>query len=169
MRLRRLMAGGPPSSSTAKDLSPSWKYEEAAEYMHQLTMAFGPPSYASKDEAGWMEVAGFSNVWVRDEKIPHKFPKKHYDFVYATKRIPGLKPKHIATAAFVSGSIMCDGLKQEVHARCGTLYANATTIGFMEDLVSGKIKTDPKSAKAEYARRIKGGWLPKWYRNELDE
>ena len=68
-----------------------------------------------------------------------------------------------------SGSIIYDGLKMEVTARCGSLYANAATLGFVKDLVDGKIKVNKEQAKKEYASRIKSKPLPDWYPNTLGE
>ncbi len=66
-----------------------------------------------------------------------------------------------------SGSIINDGLKGEVTARCGTLYANAVTLGFVEDLAKGKIA--PEAVHETYAEYILNGKLPKWYKNKLSE
>ena len=68
-----------------------------------------------------------------------------------------------------SGSIIYDGLKMEVTARCGSLYANAATLGFVKDLVDGKIKVNKEQAKKEYAARIKSKPLPDWYPNSMEE
>lgn len=145
-----------------------WHYRDAEEYTQMLIEELGPPGYASEGETGWENVLGFTNLWVRDESIPHSFPKPHRDYVYSTREIR-VNPKQAAVLAFVSGSIIVDQLKGEVHARCGTVYANATTLGFVEDLVKGKVPLSPKQAKAEYAKRIKGQWLPDWYEDELGE
>ena len=54
--------------------------------------------------------------------------------------------------AGVTGSIIIDGLKGTITARCGDLVANDITINFVLDVVAGKIKPD----KEEYAKRILG-------------
>ena len=54
-------------------------------------------------------------------------------------------------------------------ARCGSLYANAATLGFVRDMVEGKVTTDKDGAKKEYADRITKDPLPKTYDNKMDE
>jgi hypothetical protein len=73
--------------------------------------------------------------------------------------VPEWKPKDgkhtIPTQLFedfakVTGSIIIDGLKGTVTARCGDLVANDVTIKFVLDVVAGDIKPD----KEIYAKRI---------------
>ena len=52
--------------------------------------------------------------------------------------------------AKVTGSIIIDGLKGTVTARCGDLVANDVTINFVLDVVAGK--TEP--SRDEYKKRI---------------
>ena len=51
-----------------------------------------------------------------------------------------------------SGSILIDQLKGEVTARCHFIIKNAVTLGFVEDVIAGKIS--PGGARDEYAKRI---------------
>jgi hypothetical protein len=73
------------------------------------------------------------------------------------------------TLGHVTGSIIYDGLKKEVTARCGDLYANAATLGFVKDMVDGKVSTDFEEAKKEYANRIQEAPLPDWYPDTMEE
>jgi len=73
------------------------------------------------------------------------------------------------TLGYVTGSIIIDGLKETVTARCGSLYANAATLGFVRDMVNGDVTDEPEAAKKEYALRITKKPLPGFYKNELDE
>ena len=73
------------------------------------------------------------------------------------------------TLGHVTGSIIYDGLKKEVTARCGDLYANAATLGFVKDMVDGKVSTDFEEAKKEYANRIQKAPLPDWYPDSMEE
>ena len=50
----------------------------------------------------------------------------------------------------MTGSIIVDGLKGEVTARCGDLVANDITLQFVLDSINGKIEP----TKDEYAKRI---------------
>ena len=64
------------------------------------------------------------------------------------------------TLGHVTGSIIYDGLKETVTARCGSLEANALTLQFVKDVVSGKVENDNDIAKRTYADRIKNGPFP---------
>ena len=52
----------------------------------------------------------------------------------------------------MTGSIIIDGLKGTVTARCGDLVANDKTINFVLDVVKG----NTEATKEEYAKRILG-------------
>jgi hypothetical protein len=77
------------------------------------------------------------------------------DFLYGTKDIEVPDKLHDDLAR-VTGSIIIDGLKGEVTARCGMMVKNAVTLGFVEDVVRNKINPN----KDEYARRIKNNIVP---------
>lgn len=122
------------------------------------------PDYGRDEIVGWRNIAGFRRVEIRDEAIPHNFPVRHKDFVYSSRKI--FVPAHYYDDfARITGSIIIDGLRQEVTARCGALVKNAVTLGFVEDVARGKVKP----TKAEYSRRILGNVTPSWYKDELGE
>jgi len=73
------------------------------------------------------------------------------------------------TLGHVTGSIVYDGLKETVTARCGSLEANALTLQFVKDLVDGKIENNNDVAKKTYADRIRKGPLPKSFTPEQIE
>ena len=77
--------------------------------------------------------------------------------------------KLVDDLALVSGSIIVDGLKGSVTARCGNLIANAVTLGFVEDVAKGKIDIDQETLRDEYERRIKESDIPAWWSNDLQE
>ena len=111
---------------------------------------------------------GERETYIIDESIPHAFPKPHRDYVYTVMNIK-VPSDMLDTLGHVTGSIIYDGLKEEVTARCGSLYANAATLGFVRDMVEGKVTTDKDGAKKEYADRITKDPLPKTYDNKMDE
>tara|TARA_B100002019_G_scaffold17330_2_gene13600 strand:- start:2082 stop:2609 length:528 start_codon:yes stop_codon:yes gene_type:complete len=151
-----------------------FKNDDADAYLKELTDLIGKPTYSSDKEHGWynptlpkkygkytMLTTKVDKVYIIDEAIPHSFPADHIDYVYTTYTVPEWKPKDgkhtIDTDLFkqfagVTGSIIIDGLKGTVTARCGDLVANDITINFVLDVVAGKIKPD----KEEYAKRILG-------------
>jgi hypothetical protein len=66
--------------------------------------------------------------------------------------------KYVRVFAESSESILLDLLKNEVSARCATLSANAVTLNYVLDVVSGRVE----GGKAEYESRIK-----QLYKNKL--
>ena len=144
-----------------------FKNEDADKYLKELTEMLGEPTYKSDKEHGWYNVTlpepyvikNVDKIYIVDESVKHSFPAEHRDYVYTTYSVPEWqqeKGKHnIDTELFkqfagVTGSIIIDGLKGTVTARCGDLVANDITINFVVDVVRGKVK--PK--KEEYAKRI---------------
>jgi hypothetical protein len=67
--------------------------------------------------------------------------------------------KYVRVLAESSESILLDLLKNEVTARCATLSANAVTLNYVMDVVSGRVK----GSKEEYEKRIK-----QLYKNKLN-
>lgn len=135
-----------------------WDSREAAKYVLEMCEYYGLPDYVTpnvKNYPGgccWINIAGVDKVKVMDEAIKHDFPMPHVDFVYSTIYLDKkLKASHIGDFAAVTGSILCDKLKNQVTARCGKLIKNAVTLQFVRDVIAGK--ADAK--KAEYSKRIK--------------
>ncbi len=145
-----------------------WKNKDAMKYANHLITVLGHPDESSESMVFWRDEkarkAGFLKIAVIDESIPHDFPMKHHDFCYSAKRMV-MTPKIAGVLAAVSGSIIIDGLKKTVTARCGALIKNAVTLGFVEDMKKGKISTNVVAAKKEYARRIKENITPSWFRD----
>tara|TARA_B100001059_G_C17692093_1_gene505506 strand:- start:414 stop:965 length:552 start_codon:yes stop_codon:yes gene_type:complete len=152
----------------------TFKNNSANTYLQELLELLGKPTYKSDKEYGWynpklpkqygkytMLTTDVDKVFIIDEAIPHSFPADHIDFCYTTYTVPEWKPKDgkhtidvelFKQFAGVTGSIIIDGLKGTITARCGDLVANDITINFVLDVVAGKIKPD----KEEYAKRILG-------------
>ena len=151
-----------------------FKNEDADKYLKELTNLLGEPTYKSDKEHGWYNVTlpetygkykmlttKVDKVYIVDESVKHSFPADHRDYVYTIYSVPEWqqdKGKHIIDTelfkqfAGVTGSIIIDGLKGTVTARCGDLVANDITINFVLDVVRGKAKPE----KEEYAKRILG-------------
>lgn len=142
-----------------------WTHDPPAEYTRKLAEHYGEPRVLSENGyAEWINVAGFSKVYVRDEYVQHTFPQEHYDFVYSTRKL-SVPPRLYSDFAEVTGSIIIDGLKNEVTARCGDIVANAITLGFVEDVLAGKQAPD----KEEYGRRINETVVPEWFDDPMNE
>ena len=145
-----------------------FKHEDAAEYARKLVAKFGPPNELSESWLTWYAIDQFQETAIRDESVAHDFPSPHRDFVYSI--MPITVPEKLAKVMHhVTGSIIYDGLKKTVTARCGALMANAITLDFVKDAVAGKVPVDPNKAKVEYGKRIKAWKAPDWYANEMGE
>jgi hypothetical protein len=135
-----------------------WKNEEPRKFADALTRRWGAPDEETGTQATWFARDGFKRIIVRDEYILHCCPEPHYDFVYST--IDLHVPKNLVKVlADSSESILLDLLKNEVSARCATLSANAVTLNYVMDVVSGRAK----GSRGEYERRIKA-----LYKNRLE-
>lgn len=153
------------------DIVKNWRNRDAAEYAEKMIKAFGGPDEATDTLLMWRDIDSFKETIIKDESVPHDFPKNHRDYVYSTMHIE-VPEQLMNVLAHVTGSIIVDGLKHEVTARCGTLWANAVTLGFVQDLVDNTIPNNSEKAKKEYGKRILSGKksaLPEWYDNEIKE
>ena len=150
--------------STVKGALAEWRHEDAAEYAQKLISQFGQPDEFTALMLRWFNIAQFDEVFIKDESIAHGFPVEHQDFVYSVKSMP--VPKHLVGAfAEVTGSIIVDGLKQQVTARCGKLIKNAVTLGFVSDAIAGVCEV----SRDEYSKRILTNEMPSWYLDEIGE
>ncbi len=126
-----------------------WKNPEPAEYAKHLQKFFGPPDEITPRRVVWYDVDGFKRIEVLDEYILHISPAPHYDYVYSyvDLKVPHALSDELSSS---SESILIDHLKGEVGARCASLSANAVTIQFVMDVLSGTAEPTEK----EYGSRI---------------
>ena len=148
-----------------------WENEKAQKYASILIEKYGEPKVKGKKMLLWEDlelideekyeykVKKLDKVYIIDESIAHSFPAEHTDYVYSTLKIPQIqakdgvstiKPDLVGKFAGVTGSIIVDGLKGEVTARCGDLVANDVTLNFVLDSINGKVEP----SKEEYGKRI---------------
>jgi hypothetical protein len=149
----------------------NWKNKKAQEYASVLTEKYGEPKVKGSKMLLWEDVTlideekyqykvkEVDKIYIIDESIKHSFPADHIDYCYSTLKIPQIQAKDgkstinpdlVGKFAGVTGSIIIDGLKGEVTARCGDLVANDVTLNFVLDSINGKIEP----SKEEYAKRI---------------
>ena len=145
----------------------TWKHNLPKMTMTEYHFNFGLPYDVCKDSVIWKNMAGFDKTWVLDEQIAHTHPMDHIDFVYSTIKVPGIKPEHVCIIAQATGSIFIDMLKGEATARCHYLVKNAVSLGFVQDVVAGKISMS--DSREEYGRRILNNIYPSWFKDPLDE
>jgi len=155
---------------SSKESLSKWEHQDSVKVAEMLIKEYGQPDEVTETMLKWNKLGDFGpgeqETYIVDESIPHDFPEPHRDFLYTAKKIK--VPTRIGdTLLHVTGSIVVDGLKETVTARCGSLNANALTLGFVEDLAKGKVVNNKAIAKKEYAKRIKEGPLPSWYTDKL--
>ena len=155
-----------------EDSLKNWKHDDAKTYAEALIKEYGQPDEVTETMIKWNKLGSFGEgemeTYVLDESIPHDFPAPHKDYVYTTMNIK-VDSDMLDTLGHVTGSIIYDGLKETITARCGSLYANAATMGFVKDMVDGKVPVEDDAAKKEYADRIQKDPLPKFYDNRMNE
>ena len=145
----------------------TWKHSLPKETITKYILNFGLPYDVGKDSVIWKNIGGFDTTWVLDEQIKHTHPIDHIDFVYSTLKIPGIKPEHVCIISQATGSIFIDMLKQEATARCHYLVKNAVSLGFVQDVVAGKITME--NSREEYGRRILNNVYLDWFKDPLNE
>ncbi len=142
----------------SKNALAAWKNDEPKKFVKTLSKKLGAPDEITETQAIWFNKDGFKQITVKDEYIMHCCPAPHYDFVYSTVDLHVPK-KFVRIFAESSESILLDLLKNEVSARCATLSANAVTLNYVLDVVSGRVE----GSKEEYETRIK-----QLYKNKLN-
>ena len=125
-----------------------WKNELAQKYATFLLEKYGEPKVNGSKMLLWEDITlideekyqykvkKVDKVYILDEHIEHSFPADHIDYCYSTLKIPQIQakdgkstinPELVGKFAGVTGSIIVDGLKGEVTARCGDTVANDVT------------------------------------------
>lgn len=149
----------------------NWKHKNVHMYATKIKAALGKPDEKTKSMVIWTtkaKKAGVKKIVVIDESVAHDFPMRHKDFCYSTLKMI-VPPKFASLLAGVTGSIIVDGLKKEVTARCGMLVKNAVTFGFVEDVIKEKVPNNLIKAKKEYGLRIMGNITPKWFKDVTND
>lgn len=137
-----------------------WNFREAKETVRTLVAAYGEPTSMSICDAEWNYVGGL-NVCVKDESVPHG---DHKDFVYGYKQI-AVTPDLYTPLALASESIIIDGQKGIVIARCNSVAVVAIMLGFVEDVTSGAAKPTAE----ELMGRIENAIIPSWFEDKMGE
>ena len=148
-----------------------WENEKAQKYASILIEKYGEPKVKGGKMLLWEDlelideetyeykVKKVDKVYIIDESIAHSFPAEHIDYVYSVLKVPQIQAKDgkstinpdlVGKFAGVTGSIIVDGLKGEVTARCGDTVANDVTLNFVLDSINGKVEP----SKEEYGKRI---------------
>tara|TARA_Y100000389_G_C17450958_1_gene514770 strand:- start:2027 stop:2578 length:552 start_codon:yes stop_codon:yes gene_type:complete len=147
--------------SSSKSVS-NWSHSAPKKYYAECVKMFGKPLYVANVKHGsamWLTKGLFAEHFLRDEYVSHCVPAMHYDFFYST--IHFHVPEHkLQDVLKISGSILYDGLKKHLTARCGSIEANYATL-YIGQLVSmGKLSIKQVKSNNMYKRMIKGEIMP---------
>lgn len=138
-----------------------WKHKLPREVYPLAVKSFGKPVFAANVPNGmayWKKSGLFSEHLLRDEKVDHCVPAKHYDFFYSSVKFY-VPPDMIKRVLSISGSINYDGLKKLLTARCASIGANIATLYLAMALVSGKMSIQEIKKKGLYSKYIRGETL----------
>lgn len=138
-----------------------WNFNGPKETIRQLVDAYGKPSSMSIYDATWEFISGINHVCVKDESIPHG---DHDDYLYGCRQI-AVPPDLYTPIAQSSPSIIIDAQRGVVISRCNKLAVVAIYLGFVEDVVSGKVKATPE----ELGKRVEEGIIPEWFDDKMGE
>jgi len=118
-----------------------WDNEIAVNSLKKIVPHIGHPStiaYGSGGSCIWTnksikndKILKLENVFeehiLRDERIPHNCPKKHYEFFYSYMKAD-ISPEILPYINSISGSVLYDPLKKEVCARSDSIEVNIATL-----------------------------------------
>ena len=136
----------------------NWYHMRPKEYYPKCIELFGKPTFVANVRNGqalWKTKGLFTQHLLVDEDILHCVPKVHHDYFYSSVRFFVPKEK-VCDVLKISGSLLYDGLKKELTARCGGIGANYATIYLGMLVASGKMSIGDAKTKDMYPRMIKG-------------
>lgn len=132
--------------------------KEPRESAGRLVETYGDPDEATSSVLTWHAKA---KPWKRTvlsrQQATHDFPSTHQDFVQQTIdfRVPVDK---VADLAAYDRSVIVDGTRGELSARCGGTSLNFLAINLAVDLIEGRRSVDEaRSAYADIAARYHAG------------
>ena len=148
------VAGGPQN----------WRHSGPKKQYWSVVEEFGAPTYVVDipgGEAVWLEPGKFTRVTLRDESIAHKRPAPHCDFLYAGIAPVQLPDGKVGEIMQLTQSLLSDGLKQELTARCHFMGANVVTLLLALQMAMTDLSLD--EARKRYGPMIESSRDPKTY------
>ena len=162
----------------------NWNFKEPKDYYDYMTKYYGMCDVLGHEQGGiaiWHKslqnkidaLTGFPNIYkkieIKDERVLHKCPAEHIDFVYSYLDIP-ITPEQLADVIKLSGSVNYDMLKHELFARCGDMEANIATLYLCSEIIMSHIDKGHKSIKqihegGEYKKHINATINPEFVKD----
>lgn len=122
--------------------------EMPREAAHKLISKYGLPHEATPTQLVWHNSGPWKITVLRNEMIPHDFPKPHHDMLEQRidYRVPAEKFDDLAR---FDGSVIVDRTKGEIAARCDKEAMNFVALNLADDVV--KDKRSIEAAREFYA------------------
>lgn len=139
-----------------------WKHSRPKEYYPKCVEMFGSPDAISVKRNGfalWITRGLFSEHLLRDEDVKHCVPRPHHDYFYSSVKFYVPEDK-LCDVLKISGSLLYDGLKKHLTARCGGIGANYATIYLAMMVADGKLTIDQVKSDDMYPKMIRGELIP---------
>ena len=137
----------------------SGKINPAKRY-RDLLEAYGEPHFLLRGDGGmaiWTkdQVGSkcFERIILKDERILHTNPKKHYDFLYTVVKV-SIPQDKLMDILGLSQSIMYDQLKKELIVRCHFEKANKATILLVLKILHGELTLEEIKKDGLYKKYI---------------
>ena len=133
----------PEKKSDTSSLLNNWESKMAVQYFDTIVKKYGLPYIRVNKKGGFCvwkydtipEGDIHTRIVLKDEAIPHEYPKQHHDFLYSHIKVY-IPPNKLNAVQNISGSIGYDPLKKELYARCGSFSANNATIRTVFDVLN---------------------------------
>lgn len=141
----------------------NWYHTRPREYYPKCVKMFGKPTAKDNTRHGfalWVPERGlFDEHLLRDENVKHCVPRPHHDYFYSSCSF--YVPKHrVWDVLKISGSIMYDGLKHMLTARCGGIGANYATLYLGMMVANEKLTIQQVKQGDMYPLMIQGKLIP---------
>lgn len=140
----------------------NWQHGRPKKYFRKCVELFGEPVFVANVRHGhalWKTKGLFTQHLLIDEDVRHCVPRPHHDYFYSSVRFFVPKNK-VCDVLKISGSILYDGLKKELTARCGGIGANYATLYLGMLVASGKMSIGEAKRDDVYPRMIRGEIMP---------
>ena len=139
-----------------------WKHKLPKEYFSRCIALFGEPVFVANVRHGyalWKTKGLFTQHLLVDEDVKHCVPRPHHDYFYSSVKFFVPEDK-VCDVLKISGSLMYDGLKKELTARCGGIGANYATIYLGMLVANGSLTIKNVKSDDMYPKMIRGEIMP---------
>lgn len=133
------------------EITANW-LEQPKMLAKELVDKYGEPDEISTNMMTWYNKGPWKRTILRNEELPHEFPKPHKDSLESIidYHVPPEKADELAE---FDGSLLFDRTKGEMSGRCDREEANFLAVNLAHEIITGKRTVE--EAREEYGRQIK--------------